>query len=164
MPRWLCAAFTRWSHSVRQFHLVQFVLCPVISFFLQSDWKSCFSQWVFMSSWANHKESLPVLSFPQWESWPRAWALTVALTITYTPLLPVISDYIRFGNKDILGCQGSTPSSPIPGFPWEWKKCKFYSATERYYTPGYIAVVYSGSVRLDFGSVVLWTQYRVIML
>ena len=67
------------------------------------------SQWVFMSSWADHKESLPVLSFPQWqwESWPRAWALAVALTKTYASLLPVINDYISFGNKDIRGCQGS---------------------------------------------------------
>lgn len=90
-----------------------FILCNLFfaqsSVFLLSHWKSWFSQWVFMSSWANHKESLPVLSFPQWqwESWPRAWALAVALTITYAPLLPVINGYIRFGNKDILGCQGS---------------------------------------------------------
>lgn len=53
-------------------------------FFLQSNWKSCFSLWVFMSSWANHKDSFPMLSFPhsQWESWPRAWALVIAPTTT----------------------------------------------------------------------------------
>lgn len=72
------------------------------SVFLPLDWKCCFSQWVFMSSCANHKESLPVLSFPQWqwESWPRAWALTP--TITYVSLHPVINDCIRLGHKDIL--------------------------------------------------------------
>lgn len=124
----LCAAFG--GHSIRLFHLVQFVLCPVIRFF--AVWlKLCFSQWVFMSSWANHKESLPVLSFPQWqwESWPRAWALAVALTLTYVLLLPVISDYIRFGNKDILGCQES--SCPPPPDFHENGISKFHSHIER---------------------------------
>ena len=92
------------------FYEACFILCNSFfaqsSVFLQSHWNTCFSQWVFMSSWADHKDSFPVLSFPQWrwESWRRAWALAVAPTITYASVLPVISDYIKVGNKDILHC------------------------------------------------------------
>lgn len=80
-----------------------------------------------MSSWANHKDSFPMLSFPhsQWESWPRAWALVIAPTTTHVSLLPVIGDYIRLGNKDILGCRGS---DELPcRHPREWSNWTFHS-------------------------------------
>lgn len=80
-----------------------------------------------MSSWANHKDSFPMLSFPhsQWESWPRAWALVIAPTTTHVSLLPVIGDYIRLGNKDILGCRGS---DELPcRHPREWNNWTFHS-------------------------------------
>lgn len=33
----------------------------------------------------------------------------MAPTITYASLLPVIDDYIRLGNKDILACEAASP-------------------------------------------------------
>lgn len=125
----LClTSFWRSLYKDYLFYLVQLLLCIVIVFFfLQSNWKSCFSLWVFMSSWANHKDSFPMLSFPhsQWESWPRAWALVIAPTTTHVSLLPVIGDYIRLGNKDILGCRGS---DELPcRHPREWNNWTFHS-------------------------------------
>ena len=44
----------------------------------------------------------------------RLWLVSSGCpTITYVPLLPVINDYIRFGNEDILSCQESS-YSPYP--------------------------------------------------
>lgn len=60
-----------------------------------------------------HKKRLPVLSFPQWqwESWPKI--LAPAMALPNVLLLPVISDYIIFGNEDIFAFWRSW-SDPIP--------------------------------------------------
>lgn len=60
-----------------------------------------------------HKKRLRVLSFPQWqwESWPKT--LAPAMALPNVLLLPVISDYIMFGNEDIFACWRSW-SDPIP--------------------------------------------------
>lgn len=117
---------------LRLFHLVKssvFLLIPLV---LCSPAEAVdFPREYLCLCGAYHKERHPVLSFPQWqwESWPRTWALSMSLTKTYVPLLPVINDCIRHGSRDILGRQERAPTPHE--FYANWGESEFHCDTKR---------------------------------